>query len=70
MVFEKPITLLFQKNITATTAVSFTGKEGDVIVKVPGLHTEVKFNYTVAENSAAFVFGFSTPPDPCLPTGP
>jgi gliding motility-associated-like protein len=44
--------------ITQNSATQFTGNEGFAIVKIPGIHTCVSFNYTVAEFYSTIAFGF------------
>ena len=39
----------------------FTGHEGFVVVRVPGTHSSVSFEYTTAENYANFTFGYAVP---------
>ena len=44
--------------ITQNTATQFTGNEGFAVVSIPGSHTCVSFNYTVAEFYSTIAFGF------------
>jgi len=58
VVFDRPIVLEFELGVSNVTATSFDGTEGFAVVRVPGVHTDITFDYTVAEFYANFVFGF------------
>ena len=58
VVFDRPIALEFDASVSNITPTSFVGNEGYAIVRVPGVHTELTFDYTVAEFYVNFVFGF------------
>lgn len=56
--FDNPIVLEFQQGVTNVTDTSFTGVEGFAVVRVPGVHSSITFEYTAVEYYANFVFGF------------
>jgi hypothetical protein len=56
--FVQPIEVLYQNAISNVTPNGFTGREGNIIVRVPGAHTSVTFSYLADENRVNFVFGF------------
>ncbi|WP_326984619.1 T9SS type B sorting domain-containing protein [Chryseobacterium sp. MYb264] len=58
--FNIPVQVLWSKDITIDSPTQLTGKEGFVIVKIPGIHSSITFNYTVAEYYANFTFGAAT----------
>ena len=58
--FDQPIEVVWKDaGITGVNANGFTGEEGNVIVRVAGTHSHVKFDYLAAEFYANFVFGFT-----------
>lgn len=65
VVFDRPVEIIWSTctgspcSFTQNSPTQFTGKEAYVIVKVPGVHTSLSFNYTVAESYVNFVFGAS-----------
>lgn len=55
--FDRPIDVLWSINTSSITATGFAGTEGYTIVRVPGIHTSVSFDYLVDESYVSFVFG-------------
>lgn len=55
--FDRPIDVLWSQAVTNITATGFDGTEGYAIVRVPGVHTSVSFDYLVDEYYVNFVFG-------------
>ncbi|AKK74696.1 hypothetical protein OK18_20655 [Chryseobacterium gallinarum] len=67
IIFDKPIEIIWASagnTLIVNSPTQITGREGYVILRIPGVHTSVSFNYTVAENWANFTFG-ATLPLPC-----
>lgn len=56
--FGSNISIEWSQAVTSFTENSFVGQEGYAVVRVPGVHTSITFNYTTAENYANFAFGF------------
>jgi hypothetical protein len=56
--FDRPIEVLFQLNLSNSGTDFITGHEGYAVVRVPGVHDQIGFEYTAAEHWANFVFGF------------
>ena len=65
VVFDQPIEVLWSTCtgsgciFVQNSSTQITGKEAYVILKVPGVHNSISFNYTVAETYVNFVFGAS-----------
>ncbi|WP_162926112.1 hypothetical protein [Chryseobacterium aurantiacum] len=62
VVFDRPVEIIwsgFQAggSFTINSPTQFTGREAFVIVKVPGTHTSLSFDYTVPEFYVNFTFG-------------
>ncbi|MEG0926702.1 hypothetical protein [Chryseobacterium sp.] len=63
VVFDRPVEIVWSGfsaggSFTVNSPTQFTGREAYVIVKVPGIHTAVSFDYTIAENGYInFTFG-------------
>lgn len=55
--FQESIEILFEKGLVSKSANSLKGREGYAVVRIPGMHSKVEFEYTVEENWANFVFG-------------
>ncbi|UMQ42357.1 hypothetical protein MKS83_01415 [Chryseobacterium sp. Y16C] len=61
--FGQPIEVLWSGSngsngfVTWDSPTQITGREGYAIVRVPGVHSSISFNYTAAENYANFLFG-------------
>ncbi|WBV60109.1 hypothetical protein PFY12_13825 [Chryseobacterium camelliae] len=67
IIFSNPIEIIWSSGgntLVVNSPTQITGHEGYVILRIPGVHTSVSFNYTVAENWANFTFG-ATVPLPC-----
>ncbi|WP_121461242.1 hypothetical protein [Chryseobacterium defluvii] len=65
--FSNPIEIIWSSGgntLTVNSPTQITGHEGYVILRIPGVHSSISFNYTVAENWANFTFG-ATLPLPC-----
>ena len=58
--FNIPVQVLWSKNTTIDSSTQLTGNEGFIIVKIPGVHSSITFDYTVAEYYANFTFGAAT----------
>ena len=56
--FDRPIELEFQTALSGVTIDSFIGNEGYAVVRVPGVHSSISFDYLTAEYYVNFVFGF------------
>jgi hypothetical protein len=64
--FNQEIEVLWQytdendkKDRVIVSGNNITGQEGHVIIKVPGKHSEIKFNYTKNEYRVNFFFGYA-----------
>lgn len=62
VVFDRPIEIVWSGStsggsFTLNSPTQFTGREAYVIVRIPGVHTAISFDYTVAESYANFTFG-------------
>lgn len=67
IIFSNPIEIIWASggnSLTVNSPTQITGREGNVILRIPGVYTSISFNYTVAENWANFTFG-ATVPQPC-----
>jgi len=67
IIFSNPIEIIWSSggtSLVVNSPTQITGREGYVILRIPGIHNSVSFNYTVAENYANFTFG-ATLPLPC-----
>ncbi|MBV8326658.1 hypothetical protein [Chryseobacterium sp.] len=68
IIFSNPIEIIWSGtaggSFTVNSQTQITGQEGYVILRIPGIHTSIFFDYTVAENYANFTFG-ATVPQPC-----
>ncbi len=65
--FSNPIEIIWSSggtSLVVNSSTQITGQEGYVILRIPGNHTSISFNYTAAENYANFTFG-ATQPLPC-----
>ncbi len=56
--FDRPIVLTFQAGLSGSGTTSFNGLEGYAVVRVPGVHRSISFDYMSQEFYAKFVFGF------------
>ncbi|MGG7437118.1 hypothetical protein ACQ7CU_03475 [Chryseobacterium arthrosphaerae] len=60
IVFSNPIEVIWSSGgITVNSQTQITGREGYIILRIPGIHTSISFDYTVGENYANFTFGAS-----------
>lgn len=62
VVFDRPVEIVWSGfsaggGFTVDSPTQFTGREAYVIVKIPGTHTSISFDYTVAESYVNFTFG-------------
>ena len=57
--FDKEFVIEYAEGIYPVNSKVVQGEEGYLIVKIPGVHSSISFNYTVAENYASFMFGAS-----------
>ncbi|WP_347219845.1 hypothetical protein [Chryseobacterium sp.] len=64
IVFSNPIEIIWASGLIVNSPTQITGREGNVIVRIPGVYTSISFNYTAAESYANFTFG-ATLPLPC-----
>lgn len=55
--FDRPIEVLWSDDVSNITTTGFEGTEGYAIVRVPGVHTSVSFDYEEDEEYVNFVFG-------------
>lgn len=55
--FQQNVVVEWSRDVTSITPTGFTGTEGYAIVRVPGVHTQIAFDYLVAETYVNFVFG-------------
>jgi hypothetical protein len=61
--FDQEFIIEFQKGITYPIIGNvIKGEEGYLMVRIPGIHSKISFDYTVAENYANFMFGASVCP--------
>ncbi len=56
--FSVPIVIEWSTDVSSSTETSFVGAEGFIIVRLPGIHTSVSFDYEANETYANFGFGF------------
>jgi hypothetical protein len=54
--FYHSIELLWNENVKVSGQ-TITGEEGNAIIKIPGTHQEIKFDYLTAEKYVDFFFG-------------
>src|SRR5690606_30709181 len=66
VVFGQPIEVLWMDHrsggswsVSQDSPTQITGHEGYAIVRMPGTHSSISFDYTAAENYANFLFGIS-----------
>lgn len=59
IIFSNPIEVVWSQSITVNSQTQITGREGYAILRIPGIHSSISFDYTVAENWANFTFGAS-----------
>lgn len=65
IIFSNPIEIIWSGGgFTVNSPTQITGYEGYVILRIPGIHNSISFDYTVAENWVNFTFG-ATVPIPC-----
>ncbi|MEG0926698.1 thrombospondin type 3 repeat-containing protein [Chryseobacterium sp.] len=62
VVFDRPVEIVWSGflsggGFTINSPTQFTGREAFVIVKIPGVHTAISFDYTVTEFYSNFTFG-------------
>ena len=56
---DRPFTIEFQQGIENIGDNMVLGREGYLIIRIPGIHSEISFEYLAAENYANFMFGAS-----------
>lgn len=65
IIFSNAIEIIWSGGgFTVNSQTQITGYEGYVILRIPGVHNSISFDYTVAENYVNFTFG-ATVPLPC-----
>lgn len=65
IIFSNPIEIIWSGGgVTVNSQTQITGYEGYVILRIPGVHNSISFDYTAAENWVNFTFG-ATLPQPC-----
>ena len=57
--FDKEFVIEFAEGIHPTSGKLVRGEEGYLIIRIPGVHSSISFNYAAAENYANFMFGAS-----------
>ncbi len=57
--FQKPFQIQYSSNTTINSNTQFTGREGNLILIVPGVHDSVTFSYLSDEVYVNFLFGYS-----------
>ncbi|WP_106915864.1 thrombospondin type 3 repeat-containing protein [Chryseobacterium aurantiacum] len=57
VVFDRPVQIVWSTGVVVNSPTQFTGTEGFAIVKIPGVHTAISFDYTAPEFYANFTFG-------------
>lgn len=64
IIFSNPIEIIWASSgnsLIVNSQYQITGREGYVILRIPGTYTSISFNYTMAENWANFTFGATVP---------
>jgi len=55
--FDRPVEILWSQATVVNTSSRFTGSEGFVVLRVPGVHTSISFDYLADETYVNFAFG-------------
>jgi gliding motility-associated-like protein len=66
IIFNKPVEVLWSTSqsgyFTINSPTQITALEGYTVIKVPGTHNSISFDYTVSENWTNFIFGANPAP--------
>ncbi|MET3536251.1 T9SS type B sorting domain-containing protein [Chryseobacterium limigenitum] len=67
IIFDRPVQVLWSGyspggSFTINSPTQITASEGFAIIKVPGIHNSVSFDYTITENFSNFTFGATQAP--------